>query len=191
MISNIHIQPQGVSRMKTRSVFGLIAMLALILGAFVLRPAPQVNADGLTILKFGTMIGIPRVYSGTDLLARGVIGAGAPWAIAGAEGKLTASGKLDIEVTGLVLDPNDPALIAAGRAGINPSATFRAVVSCKTGDGGVMNVTTDPFPATTGPASAGGGDAHIEAKLILPRPCIAPIVFITSPAGTWFAATGY
>jgi hypothetical protein len=25
----------------------------------------------------------------------------------------------------------------------------------------------------------------------LPSPCIAPIVFVTSPNGAWFAATGF
>jgi hypothetical protein len=188
MISNIHIHPQGVSRMKTKSVFGLIAVFALILGAFVLRPVSAANADGLTILKFGTMVGVNTVYNGTNLLSRGVIGAGAPWVIAGAEGKLTASGKLEVQVSGLVLDPNDAAL--GSRAGTNPIPNFRAVVSCQTASGGVTNVMTDLFPATTGPASSGGGNADIEARLVLPKPCFAPIVFVTSPTGAWFAVTG-
>jgi len=34
------------------------------------------------------------------------------------------------------------------------------------------------------------GDAKIEADIVLPTPCIAPIVFVTSPGGDWFAATG-
>jgi hypothetical protein len=40
------------------------------------------------------------------------------------------------------------------------------------------------------------GNAVIDAKVNLPKTCIAPIVFITSPAGKnpptgfWFAATG-
>jgi hypothetical protein len=34
------------------------------------------------------------------------------------------------------------------------------------------------------------GDARIEARLVLPNPCIAPIVFVTSPTGSWFAVTG-
>jgi hypothetical protein len=51
-------------------------------------------------------------------------------------------------------------------------------------------VQTDPFPATTGPASTGGGNAKIEADLALADPCIAPIVFVTSAGGSWFASTG-
>ena len=32
--------------------------------------------------------------------------------------------------------------------------------------------------------------ADLEADLNLPNPCIAPIVFVTSGTGSWFAATG-
>jgi len=49
---------------------------------------------------------------------------------------------------------------------------------------------TGLFPATTGAAAEGGGNADIEADLVLPQPCIAPIVFVTSPTGAWFATTG-
>ena len=35
----------------------------------------------------------------------------------------------------------------------------------------------------------GGGNASIEAHANLPHPCIAPIVFVASPGGAWFAAT--
>ena len=33
-------------------------------------------------------------------------------------------------------------------------------------------------------------DALIDEVLDLPDPCIAPIVFVTSPTGAWFAVTG-
>jgi len=59
--------------------------------------------------------------------------------------------------------------------GPTPSAAWRA---------------TEP-PRTSPPASAGGGNASIEANLSLPQPCIAPIVFVTTPSGAWFAATGH
>jgi len=51
-------------------------------------------------------------------------------------------------------------------------------------------VLTGTFPATTGPATSGGGDATIEATLTLPDPCIAPIIFVTNAGGAWFASTG-
>jgi hypothetical protein len=43
---------------------------------------------------------------------------------------------------------------------------------------------TDLFPAS--PA----GDSHIRDTVALPSPCVAPIVFVTSPTGAWFSATG-
>ena len=73
----------------------------------------------------------------------------------------------------------------------NPSANFRAVVSCHNSTGSIVNLTTAQFPATTGLASAGGGDSTIEADVSLPQPCFAPIVFVTNAGGTsWFATTG-
>ena len=82
-------------------------------------------------------------------------------------------------------------LASGGAAGTNPVANFRGLVSCLTDDATpVVNSSTVDFPATTGPASAGGGNADIEADLDLPSPCIAPIVFVTSGGGSWFAATG-
>jgi hypothetical protein len=60
-------------------------------------------------------------------------------------------------------------------------------VSCQTivdGAAAVVNVSTDAFPATT------TGDSKIEATVTLPSPCFAPIVFVTSPGDSWFAATG-
>ena len=63
-------------------------------------------------------------------------------------------------------------------------------MSCLDGNGNPVNRLTDPFPATTGFAANGGGNASIEAMIDLPKPCIAPIVFVTSPSGAWFAVTG-
>ena len=60
-------------------------------------------------------------------------------------------------------------------------------MSCQTIVGGaavVTNVSTGTFPATT------TGDSKIEATVSLPDPCFAPIVFVTSPTGSWFAVTG-
>ena len=48
----------------------------------------------------------------------------------------------------------------------------------------VTNVSTRQFPASP------TGNADIRARVKLPEPCIAPIVFVASPGGAWFAATG-
>jgi hypothetical protein len=150
------------------------------------------SAKGPKILKFDTMVGVPAGLTGDQSLAplRGIRGGGIAWAVAEASGELRANGHLEINVVGLVL-------AAGANAGSNPAATFRGLVSCITSTGAVQNISTDPFPATTGPAALGGGNATIEADLVIPQPCIAPIVFVTSagtatnPTVSWFAATGF
>ncbi len=156
----------------------VLALMAVLLGvqATLVAKTPK-------ILEFDTMVGIPAAFTGTQSPIRGINGGGLPWSIERAKGELTTAGHLEISVEGLVL--------AAGtNAGSNPISSFRAIVSCLRDDTSVQNVTTAAFPATTGPASAGGGDARIEADLVLPQPCIAPIIFLTSPIGAWFATTG-
>ena len=168
--------------MKKQVLFGL-AILIVLGGLFLGGKLSPAVAKEPKILEFDSLVGVPQALTGTQAPIRGVNGGGLPWAVASAFGELKASGKLEISVQGLVL--------AAGpNTGINPIANFRAIVSCLKSDGSVENVTTGQFPATTGAASSGGGNAEIEASLSLPQPCIAPLVFVTSPGGAWFAATG-
>jgi len=163
---------------------GALAILLTLSAIIAAGSAPMMaSAKGVKILEFGTMVGLPQALTGNQNPIRGINGGGLPWTISSAAGELKANGHLEVAVRGLVL-------AAGSNAGSNPISSFRAVVSCLTSDGGFQNVQTDPFPATTGPASSGGGDARIEADLVLPQPCIAPIVFVTSPGGAWFAATG-
>ena len=141
------------------------------------------SAKGPKILKFDTMVGVPAGLTGDQSLAplRGIRGGGVPWIIGDATGELRANGHLEITVQGLVL----------ATTGSNPSQTFRGLVSCVTSTGSFQNILTDPFPATTGPAALGGGNATIVSDVSIPQPCIAPIVFVTSGGGNWFAATGF
>ena len=115
-----------------------------------------------------------------------------PWVIAVGEARLDDDGELRVEVEGLVIDPNDQGAIDAGLAGVNPVGSFKAILSCLSVDGMgnkvTVNVETDTFPATTG---LDAGDSEIRDTLELPNPCIAPIVFVTSPGGSWFAASGF
>ncbi len=131
------------------------------------------------------MVGIPAGLTGAQSQGplRGITGGGLPWTIGSGMERLSTSGHLKVEVRGLVL-------AAGANAGSNPFASFRALVSCVAADGSFVNLLTDPAPATTGPATAGGGNAEIEADVNLPQPCIAPIVFVTSTGGAWFASTG-
>lgn len=108
---------------------------------------------------------------------------GLPCSIGEAAGELKEDGHLEIAVSGL-------AFASGPNAGRNTVASLRAIVSCLKSDGSVEDVMTGPFPATIGTAAEGGGGADIEADLVLPQPRIAPIVFVTSPSGAWFATTG-
>ena len=159
--------------------------MILILSVLFASSASPVGAKGPKVLKFNSMVGVPAGLTGTQSQAvlRGISGGGLPWVIGEASGELRANGHLKISVQGLVL-------AAGANTGSNPAATFRGLVSCVTSDGSVENILTDPFPATTGLASAGGGNAEIVADLAIPQPCIAPIIFVTNANGSWFAATG-
>jgi hypothetical protein len=166
---------------RTRpSIAVLIGLAGLIL---IVQASLAVAQDDEKILDFDTMVGVQGAFVGATNPIRGVNGGGVAWMLEKGEGRLSTAGHLDVEVEGLV--------IASGpNTGNNPVSSFRAIVSCLTSDGGTRNLTTAAFPATTGPASEGGGDSRITADLELPQPCIAPIVFVTSPGGSWFATTG-
>jgi hypothetical protein len=171
-----------MSRRRTASLAALLAALVALTG---MQAGTVLAQDSeRKILEWKTMVGVPLAFTGTampQLNIRGIVGGGVPWTLTAAKGRLKQNGRLVIEVDGLVLATTLS----------NPAAAFRATVSCLTDTGATMNVSTvDTFPATTGLASAGGGDARIETRLELPHPCIAPIVFVTSTGGSWFASTG-
>lgn len=161
-----------------------IGMLALMLVLSTFFAASSATAKESKILEFSAMVGVPRPYTGATNAIRGVSGGGRPWAIKFAEGELKANGELEIKVRGLVIDPNEPVTTA----GTNPSATFKVVVSCLSKDANGLavtsNVATEEFPADA------AGNAEFETSVTLPSPCIAPIIFVTNPNGSWFAATG-
>ena len=145
------------------------------------------------MFEFDEMVGVPRPFTrGGGNAIRGVDGGGLPWAIDEGGVELDDDGELEAEVEGLVLDPNDPAVIERGLAGNNPVGAFKAILSCLTVDengfAATVNLESATVPATTG---VGGGDAEIEETLFLPDPCIAAIAFVTSPGGSWFAASGF
>jgi hypothetical protein len=173
-------------RRESMKKFLLVTLSAIMfLSAFFAGSVSGATAKESKILGFDTMVGVPAGLTGAQSQAvlRGINGGGLPWTLTSAHGELKASGNLEIEVQGLVL-------AAGANTGSNPSAVFRALVSCLRSDGSVQNILTEAFPATTGPASSGGGNAKIETTVTLPQPCIAPIVFVTNNGGSWFAATG-
>ncbi len=174
------------------SLLAAVAVVAAIV--FIVAPAQPAQSDTFNLMVFTTMHGVPRPYTGATNPIRGIPGGGLPWVLTAAQGVLNSNGHLVLKVKGLVLDPNDSAVIASGNAGKNPFTSFRAIVSCQSVDAGAavtVNVTTPAFPATAGLATDGGGNAFFQGTLSLPSPCLAPIVFVTNPTGTaWFAVTG-
>jgi hypothetical protein len=173
--------------MSKRFIGLLVAALALV-GVFGGFQGATASAGGHVVLKFDKMVGVPRPYTDRVNAIRGIPGGGLPWVIGEARGELKQSGELKVEVEGLVFDPNDQAVIDRGIGGTNTVPNFKAIVSCLSKDAAgnavSMKVETGLFPADA------AGNAEIEAKVDLPRPCIAPIIFVASPGGAWFAATG-
>src|SRR5262245_1259631 len=89
------------------------------------------------VLRFDTMSPVVAPFTAATNPGHGVPGAGAPWAIDDAEGRLESNGDIDVRVKGLVLVSN----------GQNPAAQFQAIVSCDTivnGTVTTVNVITDP-----------------------------------------------
>ncbi len=175
-------------RTAVRVAWSIAAWLCAIaaVGAFAAFPRVAVADEGADVLEFHVMTPVTGPYVGTANPIRGVNGGGFPWVVKRARGHLQANGELEIRVRGLVLaaDPSVPVDLQL----TNPVAHFRALVSCLSIDASgqpvTVNAATDQFPATP------KGDSEIEATVPLPTPCIAPIVFVTSPTGAWFAATG-
>lgn len=165
----------------------LAAMGAALVGLVsVLGVTTSANADPGTIVKFDTMTPVTGPYVGTANPIRTVPGGALPWVISTGTGSLKSDGHLLVHVRGLVLADQSP--VPPALQGTNPIPDFRAIVSCQSiaadGTASITNVSTAQFPAST------AGDSDINATVSLPHPCIAPIVFVTSPGGSWFAATG-
>jgi hypothetical protein len=163
------------------------AMGAALAGVVaVLGVTGSASADPGTIMKFDVMTPVTGPYVGTANPIRTVPGGGLPWMITAGNGSLKRDGHLIVHVRGLVFA--DQAPVPPAQQGTNPVPDFRAIVSCQTigadGTATVTNITTAQFPAST------KGNADINTRVSLPRPCIAPVVFVTSPGGAWFAATG-
>ncbi len=141
-----------------------------------------------TVLRFSTMTPVTGPFVGAANPVNGVVGGGLPWMLTSGSGSLQRDGHLQVRVRGLVLAKQAP--VPPALQGTNPFADFRALVSCQTIGAGntatITNISTGDFQADA------HGDSRIDARVHLPRPCIAPIVFVTGPTGTdaWFAVTG-
>jgi hypothetical protein len=152
-------------------------MLVASVGAVSLIAAGSASAsahDRGTLVEFESMTPVTGSAVGT-VNSRGITGGGLPWAITSGVGEVDRHGNIEVKVTGLVI-PVPPF------NGTNPVGQMAATVSCVTPHG-VVNASTLPqtFPADS------AGNVTIEGAVILPHPCKAPIVFVTSPGGAWFS----
>ena len=190
---------------------------ALVAGLLVRYVSPESGGHGV-VEVIEAIHGRGRELRGRiavwkSLAAGLVIGSGGS---AGKEGPVVHLGGAVAASLGrlLALPRREAAVLLACGAGAGIAASFQAplagamfaleivladfsvsrfapiVLSCVTATGTFSNLSTAAFPATTGPATAGGGNSDNEATVSLPSPCIAPIVFVTSSGGSWFAATG-
>jgi len=175
----------SVRSIRSRSVRSLVGC-AVLASVAVTGVATSASARDTGKLKADRMLGVPTSMTGAAGAIRGVNGGGLAWGIDDAEVTLKASGKLEVEFSGLVFTdgPN---------TGKNTLPTMSVVVSCLDAANQPVNVLAGPFPVTVGtdPATDPGGDGEFEGRVRLPDDCFAPIVMITNAPGTgWFAVTG-
>ena len=161
------------------SLAAVVCLVAPWTGQAEVKPA-----DDVTV--FQTLFAVKGPFRGPNNALRGIPGAVRPRVIDEVRGEVKANGHVKVIVRGLVL-ANHPDVLPADH-GFNPHPYFRAVVSClSVNDNGkptVVNVRTRRAAANI------LGDAAIVDDIDLPRPCVAPIVFVTAPRGQWLAASG-
>ena len=146
------------------------------------------DSNSALIMKFDTLTPVAGAYAGSANAVRGIARGGLPWVLKAGSGSLSLDAHLLVRIRGLVL-ASDPSVPQALR-GTNPFPAFRVVVSClrigPDGTATIRNVSTGDFEANS------CGSSDIDARLSLPRPCIAPILLVTGPSGVegWLAVTG-
>jgi hypothetical protein len=180
-----------MKRLVTCLISGLFLTLPLLLGgqsASAAAGADQMHRA--TVLEFETMVGVDGPFLGPINPIRGINGGGLPWILEEGEGSLRADGKLTIKVRGLIIPDTAPSAVA----GTNPAPFFLAAVSCMTTDAEMNIMVKNVFTTQEETRMLGDpkkGNANIRAMVTLPQPCIAPIIFVTSPGQAWFAVTGH
>jgi hypothetical protein len=139
-------------------------------------------------MKFDTLTPVAGPYAGSANAVRGIARCGLPWVVEAGSGSLSLDDHLLVRIRGLVLA--SASSVPQALRGTNPFPAFRVVVSCLSlgpdGTATIRNVSTGDFEADS------RGNSDINARLSLPRPCIAPILLVTGPSGVgrWLAVTG-
>jgi hypothetical protein len=164
-----------------------LLLLSFVVCCSVAMLSAKADAPRL-IIGFQTMYGVDGPFVGSANSIRGIEGDELPWEVEKfARGGVTTDGRLFIVVRGLVFK-DDPSVPPELR-GKNDEENFRGAVSCLTESDETVrtvNVITQGFPANE------KGDSNINAKVELPNPCVAPIVFVLAGSeDKWFAVTGF
>ena len=163
-----------------------VLLLGFAVATALVAPALGIGGDdGRKVIDAKVLAPVSEPYIGATNAIRGVAGGGLSWEIDSGSADLRAGGQLHVDVEGLVLARRSP--VPLNLQGTNPVPQFKAIVSCLTTTAGVA--TTSNISTSSVPASA-SGNAEIDTTVALPSPCFAPIVFVTSPTGAWFAVTG-
>lgn len=97
----------------------------------------------------------------------GVVSGGLPWVVQSSEASLSAGGRLQVEVKGLLLAPSAGAL--AGTVG--PVQMVAASLVCG-GSGGMVAASTGGVMLTA------GGNAEMQATITAPTVCMAPVILV-------------
>jgi hypothetical protein len=174
----------------TIAVLSVAALGAARNGAST-RPFPSRDdheaKEAKTLAAFDTMYGVDGPFVGDAFPIRDIPGDELPWTVREARGRLDTDGHLTIQVRGLVFtdDPEVPPDLR----GKNDETEFRGAVSCLTEEGDAVvtaNVITQGFPATS------SGNSSIRATVVLPNPCVAPIIMVLAGSeNKWFAVAGF
>ena len=176
----------GLTKLVISIVMGFLMTCWLVPTSSVAES--ETAKQNAIILDFKTMVGVDGPFLGNSNPINGVPGGGRPWVLEEGSGKLQANGRLDIKVRGLIIPVSE-----GPQFGINPVAFFRAILSCTTVDESgnpiILNTRTQNG-AEVMIGDPRNGDAGIKEVIELPSPCLAPIIFVTSPTGAWFAVTG-
>jgi len=115
----------------------------------------------------------------------GVNSCGKIWKLKSGHAKLSADGKLKVEVKGLVLNDTSVGEFNGTPDGVDAVA---AAVICSGPSGTAVAAQTDAMPLDK------KGDAKVEAKLSLPNGCVGPVIVLREryegKIGGWLAGTG-
>jgi hypothetical protein len=187
----VHRDAPSVRREKGKTVKSRVRLIAgatLVVASVLAATAGVSLASGhdRTVYRADVMAGVTAPYTGANGTAiRDIHGGGAPWVIAESDIRLRESGRIDVEVEGLVIDPAFPNPAVAG---INPVQSQEVIVSCLSTDANGAAVTINTPSNTFTVDRAGNGEARLMVNL--PSPCFAPVVFVASAGGAWFAVSG-